>query len=141
MIENAVSQIDELRVVKTQAAHDQVRTGKALTYDGYASLLLSASQTHDAQSEISKGTRNKPSPNVYNHKFQTYTDDYNIDSDIHDLQALEICEFYKVAFQRGPKLNKDQWTRLPSDAQTTWDLLSPEAKHIILEHKNRRPPT
>jgi hypothetical protein len=140
MIENAVSQIDELRVVKTQAAHDQVRTGKALTYDEYASLLLSASQTYDAQFEISKGIRNKPSRNVYNHEFQTYDNEYNIDSDIHDLQALEIREFYNVAFQRGPKLNKDQWTRLPSDAQTTWDLLSPEAKHIILEHKNQRPP-
>jgi hypothetical protein len=47
MIKNAVAQVDELRVVKTQAAHDQVRTGKALDYDKYVSLLLSASQTYD----------------------------------------------------------------------------------------------
>jgi hypothetical protein len=31
--------------------------------------------------------------------------------------------------------------RLPPDTQTTCDLLSPEAKHVILEHKHQRQPS
>jgi hypothetical protein len=48
-------------------------------------------------------------------------------------------EVYNVnaTYDRGPRLSKDQWFRLPKDAQGKWDELTPEAKHIILEAKTR----
>jgi hypothetical protein len=49
-----------------------------------------------------------------------------------------------ASYDNGPRLSKDQWTRLPPEAHTKWDELSPESKHIILEAKTRhshpRPP-
>jgi hypothetical protein len=48
MLKNAVHSISDLRQVQTQASHDKVRTGKAITFNQYTSLLLSASMVYDS---------------------------------------------------------------------------------------------
>jgi hypothetical protein len=56
---------------------------------------------------------------------------YSIDSDPHTL---------KVNFtRRSASLSKAQWDRLPENAQSTWDTLSPEDKATILEPRGAHP--
>jgi hypothetical protein len=145
-LENAVTQISELRQVKNQAAQHQAQTGKALSYEQYCNLLQSAAQTYNGQF-VKPATASKPR-HVYSHEFEqprhVYShefeppgeavDDeedvfYDIDSDIAVVQANAH------QFPRGPSLNGDQWHRLPKAAQTRWDEFSPEDKAIILEAK------
>jgi hypothetical protein len=54
MLENVVHNIPDLRQVRIQASHDKVRTGKAITYDKYVSLLLAGAMIYDAQLGDSK---------------------------------------------------------------------------------------
>ena len=49
MLENVVHPIMELRQVKMQAAQFEIQSGKALTYNEYCNLLLSAAQQYDVQ--------------------------------------------------------------------------------------------
>ena len=80
------------------------------------------------------------------------SDTYNLDSDIVDLQAnvhkqhpkepifnrngmlSKSCTstFYRNRTFPKPHLSSQQWHSLQPDAQATWDLLSDEAKAIIL---------
>ena len=41
--------------------------------------------------------------------------------------------------QRHPMLTREQLCSLPNDAKITWDLLSDEAKRIIIEQKPPQP--
>ena len=133
MLENSVTKINKLRAVKDQASHDKVRTGKSLTYEQYQELLLSSAQNYDSQFTDARPTgRSRGTRTVYNH--DTDPDqvfNYDIDSDVQDIVEINNS----TTFQKGPRLNRDQWTRLPDAAKTAWDLFSPEAKHIILEQK------
>jgi len=70
-------------------------------------------------------------------------DIYNLDSDVVDLQANFHKQCSKVPTFAGngtsprPHLTNQQWHSLQPDAQATWDLLSNEAKAIILRlHKD-----
>jgi hypothetical protein len=75
---------------------------------------------------------------------------HDTDTDVHygDSQTPDVTfsewEVYNASYDNGPRLSKDQWTRLPNEARTKRDELSPESKHIILEAKTRhshsRPP-
>ena len=56
------------------------------------------------------------------------TGTYDID------QPIDTVQVNATKFQ-GPRLTYEQWHALPQDAQKIWDMLSPEAKAIIL-----RPP-
>jgi hypothetical protein len=58
----------------------------------------------------------------------------------HSSISYNEWEVYNASYDNGPRLSKDQWTCLPSDARTKWDELSPESKHIILEAKTRNQP-
>jgi hypothetical protein len=51
-----------------------------------------------------------------------------------------IVKSTMLHFNADPNSTRISGLGSPPDAQTTWDLLSSEAKHIILEHKNQRPP-
>jgi hypothetical protein len=135
LLQNAVHSIPELRAIKVQAEQLKAHTGKDLTYDQYCSLLLSASQQHDRQN---LNPSNKQAwRRIYAHQLDTdnYEDkeeyfshlDYNID---HSIDTMEV---YAANFTRGLQLSSEQWHSLPDDAKKTWDMLSPEAKAIILQ--------
>jgi hypothetical protein len=82
MLANAVAPITELLQVKNNADLDQTKTGKALTYDEYFNLLLSAATAYDIQ------FANKPKRNVFMHNFSDYGDDFSPDYDVaYDIDA------------------------------------------------------
>jgi len=96
MLQNAVHPLEELRQVKNQADQLQTFSGKAISYDSYCNLLLSAALNYDAKyapkGRIGHTTAKASKRNVYAHDLADYEDDefynaYNLDSDIVDLQA------------------------------------------------------
>ena len=64
-------------------------------------------------------------------QFYDSYDNFDIDSPVNTIEA------YATFANRGPRLTKDQWHKLPDDAKKIWDMLTPDAKSIILQP---RPP-
>ena len=134
MLENAVHPIDELRAIKVQADQHRTQTGTDLTYSQYCDLLMSASQQYDQK--LMTPMRRTPKRHVYEHDLHSETVDHNvfdIDSSISTISA------YRSTF--GPRLTASQWYNLTPQAQKTWDMLTPEAKSIILQPKPPPDPT
>ena len=60
MLENTVSEIANLRAVKTQTTQFRVKIGSNLTHEQYCTLVLYATHVYDAQHvsiATSRGTR------------------------------------------------------------------------------------
>jgi len=147
MLQNADHPMDELRQVKNQANQLQAFHGRVMSYDTYCNLLLSAASNSDTQ-HAPKGRVNHtavktPRRNIYAHDLADYGDDesndiYNLDSNVVDLQANVHKQHSKAPTFAGngtslrPCLMSQQCHSLQPDAQATWDLLSDEAKAIIL---------
>jgi len=118
--------------------------------------LLSAALNLNAK-HAPKGRLSTAKRNVYVHDLGDYGDDvfhdaYNLDSDIDDLQAnvhkqqpkdsrfaqsgapQNTCNstFPAKGNPLKPRLSIQQWHSLQPEACATWDLLSDEAKAIIL---------
>jgi hypothetical protein len=74
MLENAVAPIEELRQVKNNADMENTKTGEVLTYENYASFLLSAATSYDNQHKTSRHSKRQ----VYQHDF---SDDLDMDQD------------------------------------------------------------
>ena len=100
LLENAVHPFPPLRQVKTDSAQHVARTGNALTYDQYFSLLLSAANNHDAIYAQKRSVTSKRRT-VYAHdvSLDTYdaadfadafddTPGFDIDSDLSDIQVF-----------------------------------------------------
>ncbi len=91
MLQNAVHPQEELRQVKNNADQLQAFHGKAIGYNSYCRLLLSAASSHDAK-HAPKGRAGAAKRNVYVHDLADFKDDdfhdvYILDSNIVDLQA------------------------------------------------------
>ena len=125
MLENAVDANTDLRAVKAQAEQHKTHSGVELTYEQYCSLLVSAAQQYDKQlfNPASQAVQRL----IYEH------DAASIDGEEYINSTVAPIEAYTTSFTQGPHLTADQWHSLPMEAQTTWDLLSPDAKHIILQ--------
>jgi hypothetical protein len=147
MLENAVAPVSELRAVKNQASHLKTQNGGIeLSYEQYCNLLASAAQEYDGSMvRAIKPNASAARRSVYMTDVDTAPvdediyfdadlfDSYNIDSDLNDILEANAHGF------GGPRLNADQWSRLPKEAQAKWDELDREHKAIILEHKVRPP--
>ncbi len=140
LLETAVHPVAELRAVKIQADQQKTHTNKDLTYEQYCALLLSAAQQHDTR--LSKTPMKAPKRHIYDHEvFEVVTSDgespdevaYDIDSDIGTIE-VNATNFYK-----GPRLTSEQWHKLPDDMKKIWDMLSQEAKAIILQQPSPSP--
>jgi hypothetical protein len=118
-------------------------------------LLLSSATIHGSSLGDVKPAISRSQRQVYRHDIhsqdvrQVYSHDIDTDvtyRDIHQVQvSMAELEVYKASYDKGPRLSKDQFLRLPPETRTKWDELSPESKHIILEAKNQnfnhpRPP-
>ena len=122
----------ELRQVKLQAEQFKTQSGKQLTYPGYSSLLLSAAQQYDNQCRVQPDRIAKR--RIYQHEFdyveteeQDSCDDGTYDID----QPIDTIQVNATKYQ-GPRLPYEKWKELPDDAKKIWDMLSLEAKAIIL---------
>jgi hypothetical protein len=129
LLEIAVERIPDLRQVKAQAAQHAVHSGRELTFEEYWSLLTSAAQAYDKQ--LTTRTRN-PSNNrrtVYSHDVSYGFDDtlevHGIDTDLPTLQAY-----------RAARLSGDTWHKLDPKDQQVWDMLSDDAKNLIIGQRS-----
>ena len=74
---------------------------------------------------------------IYEHDIGHENTSQHVDGDTgqYDIdQPIETLSINMNKFQ-GPRLSYEQWHSLPNDAKKIWDMLTPEAKSIIL-----RPP-
>ena len=156
MLQNAVHPHEELRQVKNQADQLQAFHGKGIGYNSYCNILLSAASNLNAK-HAPKGRTSTAKRNVYAHDLGDFEDDefhdaYNLESDIGVLQAnvhrqqpkdsrfarsgtsQNSCTptFSAKGNPQKPCLSIQQWHSLQPEAHATWDLLSNEAKAIIL---------
>jgi len=156
MLQNAIHLYEELRQVKNQADQLQAFHGKGIGYNSYCNLLLSAASNLDAK-HAPKGRMSAAKMSVYAHDLGDLEDDefhdtYNLDSNIGDLQAnvhrqqpkdpmfaqsrtlQNLCTpmFSAKGNPLKPHLSIQQWHSLQPEACMTWDLLSDNAKAIIL---------
>jgi hypothetical protein len=91
MLQNTVNRIDDLRLFKNTADHMSSTMGKALSYDEYITLLLSAASAHDGQFKPKKVKRQ-----VMLHYIHYDSDDYehkneasfDIDCPVSTIQAF-----------------------------------------------------
>lgn len=136
MLENAVYPVPALRTIKTQAEQHKAHTGVDLSYSQYSALLLSAAQQHD---KMLVGPSNRyQRRQVYQHEQGDEGSDYDgysIDSPIDYLSINQSV----INNPRPPRLSYDQWHKLTDEAKRTWDLLSDDAKAIILGTATRKP--
>ena len=129
ILQNPVHPIMKLRQVKMQASQFEIQTGKTLSYDEYCNLLLLAAQQYDMQN--ASRTNKLPKRRIYDHEIDYFTyNDGNSNDHIDDIDYPIDVNMTK--FNQGPRLSYEQWHALPEEAKQTWDMLSPEAKAIIL---------
>lgn len=137
LLENAVHPVTELRAVKVQADQQKVHTNKDLTYEEFCALLLSAAQQHDQK--LSKAPMKAPKRHIYTHDMldNGYVDGESYGEDpMYDIDCpVDTIEVNATHYYQGPRLTSEQWHKLPDDAKKIWDMLSPEAKAIILRPK------
>lgn len=99
-------------------------------------MLLSAAQQYDRQ--MITVPAKTPHHHIYQHEI--FQDDYEDGEQYHnshdsfDIDSnIDTIEAYATFADHGPRLTRDQWYKLPEDARKIWDMLSPDAKSIILQ--------
>ena len=148
LLENAVSDVMELRQVKNNADMETVRTGIPLTYEQYCSTLRSACTIIDGRvTQTPNGDRRR----VLYHDFlthgtnQLYDQDhgefrYDIDSTVTEIQAY-ATDRQRTNFRgnRGhggnaqrTRMPIDRWRQLSENSRTIWDTLPEHEKAVIL---------
>ena len=160
LLQNTVAGVDDLNQVKLRSAHDVAHGQRALDYEQYKTLLLSAATTYDAKRGLS---RSRPARKVQEHAlhdaamepepdeasaneaFDTYNVNahasrrFNIDTDILDLQAHAARSRPTATTNRAPRMSREQWYSLTPDEQALWDQFSDASKHVILGHPTKNP--
>ena len=146
MLENAVRDVDELRQVKVNADLERTMTGKVLTYDQYAALLLSTAVGYDTHRA---GGRSRGKHVVYQHELDPdplptisdYVDEsFNIDYTVEEPVSVNVHRTSSPGSNRSPasmpdkrvRLPFDRWSQLSDTDKKTWDTLDDKAKAIIL---------
>ena len=148
MLPNAVHGIEELRQVKNTADHIETTSGTAMSYDGYVSLLLSASSADDEQFKPKRAKRHVLLHNVHDHDddqdkaFFDHVTKFDIDCPASSIQA------YSTNFRSKPmaksnnarvRMASDKWFGLDAASKAIWDCLDDKAKSIILGYRYSKP--
>jgi hypothetical protein len=149
MLQSTVNGIDELRQVKNTADHMRETSGTTLTYDEYATLLLSAASAYDDQFKPKWAKRH-----VLLHDIQDYYDDHDDEAPFDPNTTFDIdcpvssIQAYATNFQSKstPKPNtskvrmpSEKWFGLDAASKAIWDCLDDKSKSIILGYTNAEP--
>ena len=145
MLENAVRDVDELRQVKVNADLERTMTGKVLTYDQYAALLLSTAVGYDTNR--AGGNRSCVKQVVYQHELDPdllrdndYVDElFDIDYPVEQLHVNVHRRSPAPQTDQRVRMPFDRWSRLSDEAKKVWDTLDDQAKAIILGSSGPKP--
>jgi hypothetical protein len=135
-----------LRPITTANQHHKTKTGEALSYDEYSSLLLSAAAQYDSQNTRTKRGNGVKHRNVYAHDFthdeneeipsEASEEAYDIDYPVSYIQAHAHDRRFKPTMQKQQNqrtlMPRDRWFALKPEAQKIWDQLDDKEKAIIL---------
>jgi hypothetical protein len=142
MLENTVAPIDELRQIKSNADLEKIKTGRALTFNEYSSLHLSAAVTYDEAYKPKLAKRLAYAHDLNDAPDDFDTDDpkdYGIDVSVHELQAYAHSRMSRPRpNQSGREKDQhtcmpfDNWSKLSTEERALWDQLGKMAKTTIL---------
>ena len=163
MLQNTVSGVPELKLVKTQNDRDVAHGSPPLDYTKYKHLLLAAASILDEdrgpirprhsrgihQTEMVPTFSEDPSTELYanSHDLHSPDDDgdvfYDIDTDPMTVQVnmTNRSNLKTPSTKFGPSMGRDKWYSLSPSERTAWDSLSSDAKAIILGLKTPKPTT
>jgi hypothetical protein len=144
MLENAVAPIEELRQVKNNADMEKTKTGVVLSYENYASLLLSAATSYDNQHKTRRSKRQVYAHDFFDEDIDQYQEEdhheeetYDIDipvailnANLHDRTKKKMMP--SKSFSQRPRMSRDKWFSLTESQREIWDKLDDKAKAIIL---------
>ena len=145
MLENAVHSISELRHVKLLADQEKTLGHVQITYDQYATLLLSAATTYDDQYKPKKERRQVLHHDIFetDNDEASFEDPYDIDAPVSVIQA-NIHARKPTSAPRPPipataRMPRDKWMSLSEQQRLLWDQLDDQAKAVILGPPSSRP--
>ena len=143
LLENAVSGVHDLNLVKTQAEQIQVATsGAPLDYKAYSDLLLNAAISYDngTKSTASKAVR-PPARAVFEHELLAFpekaadddpTNVLYMDSEgAYDIDS-HIDTIHVNAMERPGNIPTDRWNHLSDSAKTLWKKMTMEDRMTLL---------
>ena len=153
LLQNAVSDLSELRMVKMQDEQGQSKGEAPLKYEQYLPLLLSAATTYDQGRDIRPKSRYNLRRQSNIHEFdgaydyadasdEPYDLDTNvshIQANVHDVSGRQGSNNHfqsKASFAPRANMRKTQWQMLPEPDKKVWDQLTQYAKAIVLEKDN-----
>lgn len=130
LLENAVHPVSELRQVKTSADVLATKDGKALTWDGYYGLLLSAALAYDKQRQPQRSSRRVNYTDILGSDDSPDPWEYAIDSDpTVDLPPMDFLQIHASKQSTSPppkrssptlqttRIEDATWRQLPRDVQ------------------------
>ena len=150
LLENAVSEVSELRHVKTRAGFDAVQNGKPLTYEHYCACLHTACTTYD--DAVTKASNKSKRSALFHDWFAGFPEghsdveyagsQYDIDATLSEIQAY-ATDRQRVNFRgsngastggiaQRTRMPRERWMQLTEDARKVWDTLSERDKGVIL---------
>ena len=141
MLENAVHSVTELRQVKNNADMEKTKSGQALSFDQYTSLLLSAAAAYDSQFATKRIKHQVFSHEIFDHDDpETEMDSFDIETPVSTLQAYAAVRNQVKPYKFGlrPSMSKDKWYSLSEKERLLWDQFDDKAKSIILGTDDRK---
>jgi hypothetical protein len=128
LLQNAVHNVRDLRLVKERAEEERVRNGTNLTYSQYCTLLQSACQQYDSAHTTSK-QRRQPPRKVYNH-YTADSDEQIFDEDVPEFSidtSIDVVSAFaaaRIQHMEGSRMPFATWNSLPLKDRQVWDQLS-----------------
>ena len=134
LLQNAVHGIRELREVKNRADLFKITNGTDMTYQQYYDLLIGAAQQYDSTFVRSK--QKGSTRRVYEHYLEGYDGNDSYDDDVsYDIDTSNdvIEAMVTKTHLPGSRMPFSKWSKLSPKEQGIWDMLSDEAKAVILQ--------
>jgi uncharacterized pyridoxamine 5'-phosphate oxidase family protein len=123
MLENAVATINELRQVKNNADLETTKTGKALTFEQYSSLVLSAAAAYDNQFASKRFNHQVFSTEIYDRDNPETFEGFDIETPVSTIQAYAATSNKSKSKNPSQFVSKAKTSSLDS---TNHDITTPE---------------
>jgi hypothetical protein len=135
LLKNAVQ--DAPHLASVESAYDVTTrlgsgTPRAINYNGYMEVLLSAAQNHDAKILPTTRSQNRRANAHSSFPSESYDEEqYDIDTSI-DTIWVNAQNTVLAHYSNGMPLSDDTWSKLPQDSRNIWMSLPIDDRKLIL---------